>query len=99
MSNSDIKPGSVYWLHSRTFIAAKIGTKRIKGLVIEADGLHAHQLHVDEAAALRPATYKGSAYPAPKLRGHLRRLKPATAGARQLREALLAKTCEGETAA
>jgi len=98
MSNSDIKPGSVYWLHNRTFIAAKIGTKRIKGLVIEADGLHAHQLHVDEAAALRPANYRGGSYPARKLRGHLRRMKPATAGARQLRQVLLAKACEQETA-
>jgi len=85
---TEIEKGSVYWLpENRTFIAAKIGTKQIHGLVVEADGLHA--LRIPKDTRLAPATFKGQPYPPAKMRGHLRRMKPATAGARKLRGELL----------
>jgi hypothetical protein len=86
---SAIEPGSVYWLpESRTFIAAKVGTRRVHGLIIEADGLHHRSLALSET--LTPVTYRGAPYPAHLVRRHLKRLKPATATAKALRKEVLA---------
>ena len=82
-----MKPGNVYWLQGRTFIMAKEGRKFITGLVIEADGLHTHKIPAREQ--LKPVQFHGGEYPARKVRGWLRKMKPATKGARQLRKDLL----------
>lgn len=82
-----VSPGGVFWLHNRTFIVGKVGHKFITGLVVEGGGLKTLKAKVDE---LRPAFYKGSPYPAPKMRGHLRRMKPLTKSAKKIRTELLA---------
>jgi hypothetical protein len=80
--------GNVYWLHGRTFIAGKEGRKFVTGLVIEADGLYTKKVPLTET--LKPVMFHGQPYPARKLRGHLRKMKPATKGAKVLRRELLA---------
>ena len=79
---------NVYWVDSKVFIEVKSGRKYLTGLIIEADGWHMKKVPIDEPR--RPVLYKGKPYPARKMRGHLRRWKAATKGARNLRNQLLA---------
>ena len=82
-----MEQGKVYWLHNRVFIPGKLGHKWITGLVIEADGLHTAKVPATEN--LEEAQYKGKPYPARKMRGHLRKMKPQTKGARAIRNQLI----------
>ena len=83
-----MKAGMVYWTEGRTFIHGKTGRKFHTGLVIEADGMHLARIPARED--LRPVQYRGSDYPTRKVRGWLRKMKPATKGARKLMKELLA---------
>lgn len=84
-----MKAHTVYLLHgSKVFIPVTIGHKWVTGLTFEADGLHTTKVPV--TAAVRPALYKGCEYPARKMRGHLRKVKPATKAAAKLRKEVLA---------
>jgi len=78
--------GEVCWAHNRTFIVGKVGPKFVTGLVVEADGVKTAKVPARE---LIPALYKGKPYPASKMRGHLRRMKGLTKGAKALRKELL----------
>ena len=82
-----MQTSKVYWLHNRIFIPGKIGRKWVTGLVIEADGLHTAK--VDASETLPEAQYKGQPYPARKMRGHLRKMKPQTKAAQAIRKQLI----------
>lgn len=79
--------GQVYWLHNRTFVVGAIGHKWITGLVVESDGLYTAKASASE---LKPCLYRGKPYPTPKMRGHLRKMKPQTKTAKKIRTQLLA---------
>jgi hypothetical protein len=78
--------GEVCWSHNRTFIVGKVGPKFVTGLVIEGGGLKTTKV---ARGSLTPALFKGEPYPASKMRGHLRRMKPLTKAAKKLRKELL----------
>lgn len=82
-----IDPGQVFWWGNRTFIVGSVGSKYVTGLLIESDGLHVGKVSL--ADRLEPAMYHGKPYPAPKMRGHLRRMQPASQGAKAIRKQLL----------
>ena len=79
--------GNVYWNGGRVFILCQIGRKYLTGLVIEADGLHTQQVGLRDK--LQPASYHGKPYPARKMRGWLRKLKPATKAAKKFRKSII----------
>lgn len=79
--------GEVCWAHNRTFIVGKVGPKFVTGLVIEGGGVKTAKV---PRGSLTPALYKGKPYPARKMRGHLRKMKALTKGAKKLRKELLA---------
>jgi hypothetical protein len=78
--------GNVYWKWNQTFIVGKVGHKWITGLVIEAEGVKTAKAKPNE---LKPCLYKGKPYPAPKMRGHIRKMKPTTQAAKKMRTQLL----------
>ena len=80
--------GQVYWIFPhRTFIVTKVGNKFLTGLIIESDGFHVTKVSMRDR--LDKVLYHGKTYPQRKLRGWIRKIKPATKTARQYRKALL----------
>jgi hypothetical protein len=89
MATPNVTPrtiGEVCWSHNRTFIVGKVGPKFVTGLVIEGGGVKTAKV---PRGSLIPALFKGAPYPARKMRGHLRKMKALTKGAKALRKELL----------
>lgn len=82
--------GMPCWLWNRTFIPVIFGPKHISGLVVEADGLHAMSVPRRDQERLEVLKYRGRVYPPERTRRFVKRRKPASQRAKELRKRLLA---------